>query len=236
MWFRNTFRTLCFIFHHCIDARTKRLCLFIRRLCCSFCWYWRFSMCVSCVSISSDSNRRIAIFADFIQVYFINFSTMYSQGPRVVCYLGSWANYRTGNGKFVVEDIDPFLCTHLMYAFAKVQNGKVASDDTYLDLKEKGGLGAYERFNKLREKNPQLKTLISVGGWNEGSRKFSALAKKSANRATFVQSAVDFVQKYNFSGLDLDWEYPAQRDGSSPADKANFVLLLKELRTEWVIS
>lgn len=29
---------------------------------------------------------------------------------KIVCYYGSWAVYRPGNGKFPVEEIDPFLC------------------------------------------------------------------------------------------------------------------------------
>lgn len=37
---------------------------------------------------------------------------------------------------------------------------------------------------------------------------------------------------FNFS-LDFDWEYPANREGSSPEDKQNFVLLLNELRQEF---
>jgi len=35
----------------------------------------------------------------------------------VVCYYGSWSVYRPGNGRFEVEDIDPNLCTHGIYAF-----------------------------------------------------------------------------------------------------------------------
>lgn len=35
--------------------------------------------------------------------------------------------------------------------------------------------------------------------------------------------------KYNFDGLDLDWEYPTQR-GGRPADRANFVALITDLR------
>lgn len=42
-----------------------------------------------------------------------------------------------------------------------------------------------------------------------------------AKRATFVNSVVSFIQKYNFDGLDFDWEYPASR-GGVPADKVSF--------------
>ena len=34
---------------------------------------------------------------------------------RVVCYYSSWAFYRTGYGKFDIDDIDPHICTHLNY-------------------------------------------------------------------------------------------------------------------------
>lgn len=147
---------------------------------------------------------------------------------KVVCYLGSWANYRNGDAKFLIEDIDPFLCTHLMYGFAKLSNNQIAAYDSYLDLKTNWGLGAYERFNNLKKKNPNLSTLIAIGGWNEGSTKYSAMAADANARKTFVKSVVDFCLKYGFDGLDMDWEYPANR-GGVPQDKQNFITLLKEL-------
>lgn len=37
-----------------------------------------------------------------------------ANGKTVLCYFGSWSVYRHGDGKFDVEDIDPFVCTHLV--------------------------------------------------------------------------------------------------------------------------
>ncbi|GFS46560.1 chitotriosidase-1 [Nephila pilipes] len=148
---------------------------------------------------------------------------------KVVCYLGSWANYRGGDGKFLIEHIDPFLCTHVIYGFAKLAGNKIAVYDPYLDLKENWGLGAFQRFNNLKKANPQLSTLIAIGGWNEGSQKYSQMAGDAGARATFVKSCVDFCLKYDFDGLDMDWEYPANR-GGQPQDKQNFITLLKELK------
>ena len=36
---------------------------------------------------------------------------------QVVCYWGTWANYRPEGGKFTPEHIDPTLCTHLIYRY-----------------------------------------------------------------------------------------------------------------------
>jgi chitinase len=47
--------------------------------------------------------------------------------------------------------------------------------------------------------------LVAIGGWNEGSEKYSAMASSAATRAVFVQSVVDFLTKYGFDGLDFDW-------------------------------
>lgn len=81
----------------------------------------------------------------------------------------------------------------------------------------------------MKKKNPNLSTLIAIGGWNEGSAKYSQMAGDASARATFVKSVVDFCLKYDFDGLDMDWEYPANR-GGAPQDKQTFITLLKVRR------
>ncbi|XP_071129503.1 acidic mammalian chitinase-like isoform X2 [Mytilus edulis] len=49
------------------------------------------------------------------------------------------------------------------------------------------------------------------------------------SRAEFISSAIQYLRKYNFDGLDIDWEYPANR-GGQPQDKVNFGLLVKEIK------
>lgn len=49
---------------------------------------------------------------------------------------------------------------------------------------------------------------------------FFQMVSDPAKRATFVNSVVSFIQKYDFDGLDFDWEYPASR-GGVPADKVS---------------
>ncbi|XP_055315783.1 probable chitinase 2 isoform X3 [Sitodiplosis mosellana] len=154
-----------------------------------------------------------------------------SHGKLVVCYVSTWAVYRTGKGSYSLENIDPNLCTHLIYSFAglDVANDAIKSLDPWQDLKDNYGKGGYERLTQLRQTFPHLKVSLAVGGWNEGSDNYSRLVANAERRKRFVKSATDFVLRYRFDGLDLDWEYPTQR-GGQPFDRDNFVLLVKELK------
>jgi len=71
--------------------------------------------------------------------------------------------------------------------------------------------------------------MIAVGGWNEGSERYSKMACNPNSRATFVQSVVELVKNMGLDGFDLDWEYPGQRGGSSD-DKHCFSALMRDLR------
>ena len=44
-----------------------------------------------------------------------------------VCYHTNWSQYRPDQGKFYPENIDPFLCTHIMYSFAKMVGNQLAA-------------------------------------------------------------------------------------------------------------
>ncbi|MGK3372889.1 glycoside hydrolase family 18 protein, partial [Citrobacter youngae] len=88
------------------------------------------------------------------------------------------------------------------------------------------------KIPQLRKQNPNLKVLLSVGGW--GARGFSGAAATKESRAVFIQSAQEIIAKYGLDGIDLDWEYPVNGAWglveSQPADRANFTALLTELR------
>lgn len=80
-------------------------------------------------------------------------------------------------------------------------------------------VGAFKRFVNLKQKAPGIKTLIAIGGWNEGGARFSSVVANDGIRATFVKNVVAFVQKFGFDGFDLDWEYPGNTErGGHPED------------------
>jgi len=144
--------------------------------------------------------------------------------------------------------------THLIYAFAKpVANGSNVScalADTYADYQKvvpqvsgatpataplQGNFGALVQLKQL---HPNLKVLISVGGWNPPTynQLFDLAASTAAQRQAFVSSCVNTFIQGNiasgvstgtlFDGFDIDWEFP------NANDTANFTALMTEFRNE----
>jgi len=158
---------------------------------------------------------------------------------RLVCYFGAWAFYRPGFGSFDIDDIDPHLCTHICYAFANMNNQtwEAVAYDPWYDLaphdegcdRDHCHYDSFRRFNKLKNKNKDLKTLLSIGGWNTGSEQWSEMAMDPSKRKIFVESSVKMAENFNFDGIDFDWEYPGNREGSHPdQDREDFTLLMEE--------
>ena len=138
-------------------------------------------------------------------------------GARVVAYV---------QGGTIPAVIHPEKLTHLNYSFAHIDAGRALLDlpDAAADL---------ARLRALKRQNPQLKVIVSVGGWLADG--FSDAALTDSSRRTFAQSAVTLLRDYTLDGIDLDWEYPGQGVAGikyRDADKHNFTLLLKTLREE----
>ncbi|XP_069702870.1 probable chitinase 2 [Periplaneta americana] len=161
-------------------------------------------------------------------------NTPHKRDYVVVCYVAQWARYRTGRGNFTVDEIQPELCTHLIYAFAElnVNTATIYSADPAYDLRENNGSGAYEKMVSLKKEHPHLKVLLSMGGWAERSKNYSIVASNPVKRTQFALSVSEFLRKYNFDGFDFHWQFPAEPTGV-PADKQYFVEMLKELREEF---
>lgn len=120
---------------------------------------------------------------------------------------------------------DPNLVTHINFSFAKIQD-----DFETLYIRDKK-ITRLKKIVALKQENPNLKVLLSVGGWGAGN--FSEMAADETHRKNFAQNCLKAVNSYKLDGIDIDWEYPGSSDAgisSSSNDKQNFTLLLKDLR------
>jgi chitinase len=132
------------------------------------------------------------------------------------------------NAALTPAQVDPHRVTRVNYAFANLTGGKIvtgfASDPQN-----------FATLLSLKQRNPNLTVLVSVGGWS-WSTNFSDMALTKQSRSVFIQSVVDFLKLYKLDGLDIDWEYPGMVGAGNhfrSVDKQNYTLLLKELRARF---
>ncbi|KAJ7933324.1 glycoside hydrolase family 18 protein [Mycena leptocephala] len=86
--------------------------------------------------------------------------------------------------------------------------------------------------------NPDLKVLLSIGGWT-GSIYYSSAVATNASRTAFANAIVDVVTTYKLDGIDFDWEYPGSSPNKTqigcnqfdPEDSTNFLEFLKTLQS-----
>lgn len=148
--------------------------------------------------------------------------------PKAVYFsVGSQDNYRKHSERYLQEGTlfsDKFKANMdmLYYAFASPQaDGSVGLSDVYIKevmaLKEHG-----------------IRVLMVIGGVSKTN--LQALTTCSADdkmRAKLVDSMLELVKKYNFDGIDMDWEYPGTSGLSgytTETDKVNLNKLMRDLR------
>ncbi|MGI5970372.1 MAG: glycoside hydrolase family 18 protein [Oscillospiraceae bacterium] len=124
--------------------------------------------------------------------------------------------------KIDAENIDVIL-----YAFAAIGGNMEVVIKNTVDTSN------FAELRELKKAYPHLKTMISVGGWR-GSGRFSDAALSEESREIFAGSAVKFLKKYDFDGIDIDWEFPVygglETNSNRAEDRENYTLLLEELR------
>ena len=122
---------------------------------------------------------------------------------------------------FTQEDLQSL--THINLAFGLVKDG----------LLDTSGLTNIQLTKTFRQWNPEIKIVLSVGGWGAGG--FSEMAMTPAGREAFSVSCREAVERYQLDGIDIDWEYPCSSQAeiaSAPQDRENFTWLLQALRRQ----
>ncbi|MFC2172763.1 glycoside hydrolase family 18 protein [Acidobacteriota bacterium] len=142
--------------------------------------------------------------------------------------------------------IDPWADYQIRFTSDQSVDGV---EDTWSELLR----GNFHQLKKLKTMYPDLKVVISLGGWSN-SKYFSDASLTAQARQVFVQSCIDLFihgdlpDESNpditipglgagvFDGIDIDWEYPASPGDPAniyrPEDTQNFTLLLEEFRNQ----
>jgi chitinase len=146
-----------------------------------------------------------------------------AEKPVVIGYVAGF------KGLIDTETMEPKKLTHINYAFVDIKNGEAFLTN------EKTDSTNFRKLNLLKKVNPDLKILISIGGW-AWSEHFSDAVLTDSSRNIFARSSVEIIRKYKLDGVDIDWEYPAMpgEEGNvyRPEDKQNFTLMFQAIRKE----
>lgn len=152
------------------------------------------------------------------------FADSNSKNFEIVGYFANWSG-------IPIRSLPVQNLTIINYAFATTQkNGSIELTNPDKDEANFKALG------ELKTKNPQLKVVLSVGGWTL-SKNFSDIAATPQSREQFALSAKQLMLKYKeLDGVDIDWEYPVSGGDNishRPEDKENYVLLVQEIRAQF---
>jgi chitinase len=163
--------------------------------------------------------------------------------PIIMGYYSQWAVY---SPNIHIQDLPAHLMTHLVYKSANLTaNGEIEPGDWFADLehlypsadREEEFLGSFGQLIRIKNNNKNLKTVISIGGWGR-SEHFSTLASTKQGREKIARNAIRFMQKYQFDGIEIDWQFPINitKDvntiSTRDTDPQHLNLLLKEINNQ----
>ena len=180
---------------------------------------------------------------------------------RIIGYFTSWRTGKNGLPSYLAKDLPWDKLTHINYAFASINTQtweiQVAAEATDIEWPEVPGTemdpafsykGHFNHISSLKKQYPDVKTLISVGGWAETTGFYGMTTNletcgvNQSGIAAFNASAVAFIRQYGFDGVDVDYEYPSSmKDSGNPIDFAisnkcrgqlmdNYQVFMKDLR------
>ncbi len=148
----------------------------------------------------------------------INFTQ--AQSPTITAYYAGMANG--------INQYDVSKLTHIIFSFCHLKGSKLSVDNA-------ADTTTIQKLVGLKKQNPELKVLLSLGGWG-GCATCSDVFASKKGRKEFAKSVKNLNSFFNSDGFDLDWEYPAIEGHPghkyNSADKENFTALIKQLRKQ----
>jgi chitinase len=148
-----------------------------------------------------------------------------SSAKRLVGYYPEWAKENTP--PYTAKQIPYSKLTHIEHAFVLLASS--ANGNLYIPPK----MIEPDLISKAHAAG--VKVLVSIGGGGGGQGAlFNKMSASETARQTFVSNVVEFLSKYGYDGVDIDWEVP------NADNRADCTLLMQELRnalpSPWLIS
>lgn len=151
---------------------------------------------------------------------------------RVIGYYNSAAATRSCGG-MIPQSIPQGVYSHIYFAFVSIDPDTfevipASQDDELL----------YPQLEALQGRDLGQELWLSIGGWDfsdDGqptATTFSDLVGASTSKQNaFFKSLTNFMTTWGFTGIDIDWEYPAADDRNGrPADYKNFPKFMANLK------
>ncbi|MEO8860847.1 MAG: glycosyl hydrolase family 18 protein, partial [Ginsengibacter sp.] len=164
---------------------------------------------------------RFSSFIILLSFYSFICNAQKKADPRNFAVIAYYAGRTTMIDSFEVEKL-----THLIFSFCHLKG------DT-LSVSNARDSATILRMVQLKKRNPNLKIILSLGGWG-GCKTCSAIFSTKKGRRIFAKSTKELNNYFGTDGIDLDWEYPVIEGfpghAFSPQDKPNFTALVKQLR------
>lgn len=163
---------------------------------------------------------RILLFIIAIGITLQNMAQT-GNGKKPLAVIAYYAGRTTMIDSFEVEKL-----THLIFCFCHLKGNQ-------LSVGSARDSATIQRMVALKSRNPQLKIILSLGGWG-GCRTCSPVFNTAKGRRQFARSVRDLNNYFGTDGIDLDWEYPAMEGYPghefNASDKPAFTQLVKQLR------
>ncbi len=154
-------------------------------------------------------------------VLFLISIPQFSQPPNKIKVL----SYYAGRPE-LLDSFNVSKMTHIIFCFGRLNGNRFS-------VRSSRDTAIIRKMVSLKSKNPELKVLLSLGGWG-GCKTCSEVFAFKKGRKEFAESVKEFYDYFKVDGLDLDWEYPAIKGFPGhkfdPEDKNNFTKLVNELR------
>jgi chitinase len=169
---------------------------------------------------------RVRILAGFLTMAAVLFASCATIPPISLKQTNKYKVIAYAMGRADFSRIHPEKLTHINYAFGLVNT----NGEAFIRTNAPAHLA---QLQALKSANPNLKIILSIGGW--GADNFSDAALTDDSRKKFAASCLRILKQYALDGIDIDWEYPGQPGPGikfRAEDKQNFTSMLRELRGE----